>query len=269
MKNFWYTLVAALTLLSCQSRKPQESRLDYMKNIEQVAEETAMRYSYSTIQPGDQLMIVVSGKDLDVVKPFNQNWSSSQMLQNVQAGGNLSPTVAPVSGPTYLVDNDGNIDMPIIGRLNTTGKTIEKFKDEVRAEVSRYIINPTVTMRNINFKVTVLGEVARPGEYTVADGHTTLLRALGMAGDLTIYGKRDNVLVIRNEDGQLIRQRIDLTDASFISSPFYNLKQGDVIYVSPNETREIVARQNPNLPIWLSVASVSVGILGLIVALIK
>lgn len=269
-----YRLLAAMAVLlslwSCKTAKnPVPSELDYMKNIEQVAVETSAKTAYNTIQPGDQLMIVVSAKDLDVVKPFNQNWSSGEMIQNSQPGGNQTATVAPVTGPTYIVDSEGNIDFPVVGRLNTTGKTLEQFRDEVRGRVSRYIISPTVNMRLTNYKVTVLGEVNRPGQYVISDGQTTLLNALGLAGDLTLFGKRSDVLVVRNENGQITKQRIDLTDASFITSPYYNLKQGDVVYVSPNRSREIAAKQNPNTGLYISIASVALGVLGLLVTVLK
>lgn len=270
--RFLSFLFLAVSFSSCsvfQKKPDAESELNYLKNIEQIAEETSVRTAHNTIQQGDQLVITVMAKDLDVVKPFNQNYSSGETLANAQPGGNTAGTVSPVSGPTYSVDSEGMIDFPVLGKLSTTGKSIDEFKNELRGRLTRYINNPAVSMKLANYKVTVLGEVNRPGEYTIADGKATLLSALGLAGDLTMYGKRDDVLIVRNVDGVISKERINLGDASFITSPYYHLKQGDVVYVSPNRSREIAARQNPNTGLYISIASVTLGLLGLLVTVFK
>lgn len=269
-KNLFFYIFLMSTLTSCgvfqRGNDEASNDLNYMKNIEEVAVDASLKSSHNTIQPADQLVILVSGRDLDVVKPFNQNYSSGEMIQSSQAGGNTpGQGSAAIAGPTYIVDSNGNIDFPIIGRLDTTGKTVEEFKAELRGRLTRYIISPVVSMRLANHKITVLGEVNRPGEYTVADGKATLLSALGMAGDLTMYGKRDDVLVVRNVDGQISKERINLADAGFINSPYYNLKQGDVIYVSANKTKEKTSKLDPNMPIYISVASIVVTILALVI----
>lgn len=268
-----YALVFLMTSCSVFQKKPRtdaDNELNYMKNIEQIAEEASVKSVHNTIQQGDHLVITVMAKDLDVVKPFNQNYSSGEMIQSSQAGGNTpSQGATSISGPTYIVDSNGDIDFPHIGRLNTTGKTIDDFKSELRGKLTRYIINPTVSVRLANYKVTVLGEVARPGEYTIADGKATLLSALGLAGDLTMYGKRDNVLIVRNVDGIISKERINIGDASFISSPYYNLKQGDVIYVSANQTKEKTSKLDPNTGTYISIASVALGLAGIFITLFK
>ena len=221
--------------------------------------------SLSTIQPGDQLVIVVSAKDQDVVKPFNQNFSSGQLVEEALAGGNMRPQSTPVTGPTYVVDTQGNIDFPIIGTLNTGGKSLEEFRRVLKLSITRYIKDPVVSIRNTNYKVTVLGEVNKPGQYVITDGNATLLNALGLAGDLTMYGKRNDVLVVRNIDGVTTKERINLSNADFINSPYSNLKQGDVIYVSPNKTKEKTARLDPNAGLYISIASIAITIIALII----
>ncbi len=270
MKNLIITICVTLLLSSCsvlQKDRDKESELNYMQNIERLAEETSVRSAVSTIQPGDELIIVVMAKDLDVVKPFNQNWSSGETLVNAQPGGNTSSTIVSEGGPKYIVDVDGRIDFPIIGVFDTSGSTLIDLKNELQNRISRYIIEPTVYVKLANYKVTVLGEVNRPGEYTVPDGKATLLSALGMAGDLTMYGKRDDVLLVRNVDGIITKTRIDLTDASFIDSPFYQMKQGDVVYVSANETKEKTAKLDPNTGTYISIASVALGLAGIFITL--
>lgn len=236
-----------------------------MRNIDSIATNAALNSTVSTIQPGDQLVIVVSAKDLDVVKPFNQNFSSGQLVDDAVAGNNLRLTPTAIAGPTYIVDANGVIDFPILGKLETSGKTIEVFKENLLQSLREYLKDPIVSVRNSNFKITVLGEVARPGPYTVTDGHATILNALGFAGDLTTYGKRDDVLLVRTVNGNITKHRINLNDAEFINSPYYHLKQGDVIYVSANDTKEKISKLNPNNGLYISIASIVITIIALIV----
>ena len=264
MKKSIFVLLINLVFIllnSCTSKK----KLDYLQNIESVALEASMKNAKSTIQPNDQLVIMVTAKDMDVVKPFNQNFSSGQILQYSLPSNNApAQSQTSASGPTYMVDSQGNIEFPVIGKINTENKTTEELRDILKKEISKYVVNPQVSVRNTNYKITVLGEVNRPGTYNIPDARTTLLEVLGFAGDLTIYGNRTDVLVVRNIDGVMSKERIDLTKADFINSPYFYLKQNDVIIVSPNETKQKTSRLDPNTGIYISVASIVVTILALI-----
>lgn len=253
-----------LALMACKT-KDSTSELNYMQNIEEIATQEAIKNTVSTLQSGDQLVIVVTAKDMDVVKPFNQNYSSGEISHTSLPSSNM-PTQGQtnISGPLYTIDSNYEIDFPVLGKLNTSGKTLVEFKNDLRERLNHYIKNPSVNMRVTNYKVTVLGEVAKPGQYMIPDGQTTLLNALGLAGDLTMYGKRDDILIVRNENGHIIKDRINILKADFIQSPYYNLKQGDVIYVSPNQTKEKTAKLDPNMPIYISVAGIVVTILALV-----
>ena len=264
MKNKSFIIIFSFVLFflsSCSSKK----KLDYLQNIESVALEASIKNAKSTIQPNDQLVILVTAKDMDVVKPFNQNFSSGQILQ-YSIPSNNAPTQSQtsISGPTYVVDSNGNIEFPVIGKINTENKTTEELRDILKKEISKYVVNPQVSVKNTNYKITVLGEVNRPGTYNIPEAQTTLLEVMGLAGDLTIYGNRNDVLVIRNVDGVITKQRLDLTKADFINSPYFYLKQNDVIIVSPNETKQKTSRLDPNTGIYISVASIVVTILALI-----
>jgi polysaccharide export outer membrane protein len=248
-------------LSSCTSKK----KLDYLQNIESVALEASTKNAISTIQPNDQLVIMVTAKDMDVVKPFNQNFSSGQILQySLPSGNALSQNQTSTSGPTYMVDSQGNIEFPVIGKINTENKSTEELRDILKKEISKYVLNPQVSVKNTNYKITVLGEVNKPGTYNIPEAQTTVLEVLGLAGDLTIYGNREDILVLRNIDGTMTKERIDLTKADFINSPYFYLKQNDVIIVSPNETKQKTSRLDPNAGIYISVASIVVTILALI-----
>ncbi|AYM99971.1 polysaccharide export protein [Chryseobacterium sp. 3008163] len=270
MKSKILIILSTIIIVSCRTNPTAKNDLNYMQNIEQVAIENSMKNSSSTIQPGDQLVILITAKDMDVVKPFNQNYSSSEMIQtNAMAGGNTpNQGVSSIQGPTYIVDTNGTINFPILGILDTNGKTLVDLKEELREKMLKYVINPTISIRLANFKVTVLGEVNRQGDYTVANGQATIWNALGMAGDLTMYGKRNDVLVVRTENGVVSHGKVNLQDASLINSPYYNLKQGDAIIVSANNSKDIQAKQNPNTGLYLTAASIAITAAAVVVTLI-
>jgi polysaccharide export outer membrane protein len=271
MKSKILAVLAIFWLVSCKTNQNTKNDLNYMQNIEKVAIESSAKNSISTIQTGDQLVILITAKDMDVVKPFNQNYSSSEMIQtNSLAGGNTpNQGLTTLAGPTYIVDGEGSIDFPILGKINTTDKSLVEFKNELRDKLTQYVINPTINVRIANFKVTVLGEVNRQGDYTIANGQATILNALGLAGDLTMYGKRDDVLVIRTENGVVTHGKINLQDANLINSPYYNLKQGDAIIVSSSKTRDLASKQNPNTALYLTAASIFVTAVAVVVGLFK
>jgi len=263
-KNCIWGGALSVLLFSCGTRQ----EINYMKDIENLVLDNSVKNSRSTLQPGDQLLITVSAKDMDVVKPFNQTYSSGTTItQYSTPSSNNLPQQVPVSGPTYNIDTDGNIVFPQIGKVNTKNENIETFRLKLTELIKEYVKDPVVDVKLINFRVSVLGEVARPGTYLVPDGNATLLSALGLAGDLTSFGIRTNVLVVRNVDGQFTKERIDLTSAQFINSPYYYLKQNDIIYVQPNSNREKAARVDPNTGLYISIASViaslAIGILAL------
>lgn len=253
LRKYFVYGVLGLSVFSCTPRQ----EINYMKDIESIALDNSVKNSRSTLQPGDQLVINVSAKDMDVVKPFNQNYSSSTTItQYSMPSSNNLPQQLPVSGPMYMVDTDWNIIFPQIGKISAREETVETFRTKLVDLISKYVKDPVVDVKLVNFKISVLGEVARPGQYIIPDGNTTLFGALGMAGDLTPFGLRKNVLIVRNVDGQFTQQRVDLTSAEFINSPYYYLKQNDMIYVQPNAVREKAARIDPNTGLYISVASV-------------
>ncbi|MDQ1099045.1 polysaccharide export outer membrane protein [Chryseobacterium sp. SORGH_AS 1048] len=265
-KNFICGCALSILLFSCGARQ----EINYMKDIENVALDNSIKNSRTTLQPGDQLIITVSAKDMDVVKPFNQVYSSaSTITQYSQPSSNNLPQQIPVSGPTYSVDTDYNITFPQIGKISVKDENIETLKTKLTSLLREYIKDPIVDAKLINFRVSVLGEVARPGTYVLPDGNATLLSALGLAGDLTTYGVRTNVLVVRNVDGVFTKERINLTSAQFINSPYYYLKQNDIIYVQPNANREKAARVDPNTGLYISVASVIASLVIGVLALTK
>ncbi|QCX53666.1 polysaccharide biosynthesis/export family protein [Elizabethkingia sp. JS20170427COW] len=261
-KLFFLLLTFAL-LSSCKTKND----ITYMQNIDEKAVEIFNKNASTLLQSGDRLVIEVSGADQDVVSPFNQNYSSSDVIRynNSITNSTISTQKSTVSGPTYIVNSQGDIDFPIIGKVSVKGETIEQVQEKLIKRVLKYVKNPTINIKLANFKVSVLGEVSKPGQYIIPDGEATLLNALAMAGDATIYGLRTNVLIIRNNDGQIEKQRVDITNADFINSPYYHLKQNDVIYISPNKTRQASSIFGQQTSVFISITSILVTIIALIV----
>jgi polysaccharide biosynthesis/export protein len=199
------------------------------------------------IQPNDLLSITISSLNPAASEVFNV---SSNAGMRGMANATAQSTVAPVIG--YLVDQDGNVQLPLLGKTKAAGMTKKDFQEGIRAQLiqRKLLIEPIVDIRYLNYKISVLGEVARPSVLTVPNEKITLLEALGLAGDLTIYASRNNVLLIREEEGIKKLVRIDLTTKELFTSPYYYLKSNDIIYVEPNNAK---IQSASNVRQWLPV----------------
>lgn len=205
------------------------------------------------LQPGDILAISVTADDVRATEPFNQ-------VSSYQGGTGTMQATNPFI-PTYSIDGKGEIDFPKIGKIKLAGKTRTEAMDLLRKEIGRYIVDPGISMVVRNFRVTVLGEVVRPGTFTIENDRLTILEALGMAGDMTIYGERGNVLVIREQAGKKEEFRLDLTKRETMNSPAYYLTQNDVVYVEPNGARIQNSKYTANTSIFVSVVGLIVTVL--------
>ena len=186
----------------------------------------------------------------------------------------LSITVNTTTQPTlqqYLVNNSGEIDFPVIGTLRVGGLTKNEAESLIRERLRPYLKEaPIVTVRMANYKISVLGEVARPGSFTIGNEKVNVLEALAMAGDMTIYGVRDNVKLIReDESGKREIINLDLNNAGIVTSPYYYLKQNDILYVTPNETKAKNSDIGNSTTLWVSSISILVSIAGLLVNILK
>ena len=179
------------------------------------------------IQNDDMLSITILSSESELATPFNID----QMQNNgVSSNSNTLRT-------TYLVDNNGEIDFPVLGKIKVAGYTKSFLKQYLNERLAIYLKDPIINIRIINFKVSVLGEVNRPGIFQITSDRVTLLEVLANAGDLTLYGKRDNILIIRDYLGTKTYNRVDITKADFVNSPFYYLDQNDVVYVEPRKAK--------------------------------
>ncbi len=210
-----------------------------------------------TAQPGDKISIVVNSKNPELADMFNLPIMTHRIGQPINSSYNYNQQVS-----SYTVDSNGNIDFPILGELYVEGLKREKIASYIKNELIRknQVKDAVVIVEFLNMGVSVMGEVNRPGRFGIDRDHLTLLDALSMAGDLTIYGKRENVLVIRQEDGGETFYRVNLCDArSLHTSPVYYLKQNDMVYVEPNGVRARHSTVNGNnvrsTSFWMSLAS--------------
>ncbi len=210
-----------------------------------------------TAQPGDKISIVVNSKNPELADMFNLPIMTHRIGQPINSSYNYNQQVS-----SYTVDSNGNIDFPILGELHVEGLKREKIASYIKNELIRknQVKDAVVIVEFLNMGVSVMGEVNRPGRFGIDRDHLTLLDALSMAGDLTIYGKRENVLVIRQEDGGETFYRVNLCDArSLHTSPVYYLKQNDMVYVEPNGVRARHSTVNGNnvrsTSFWMSLAS--------------
>jgi len=236
-KIFVLLVLINSTICSCSGYK----NITYFKNIDT----TATIYNKGTIIPVSEYTEIRLLPD-DILKVSITTLDpEANGAANITASGNIINSASPVTGlqsagakapDGYLINKDGNIELPLLGQINVGGLTTAEARDKIFQKASVYYKDPTINVRLANFRVTVLGEVAKPGTYNVDGERISVLDALGLSGDLTIYGKRENVMLIR-QDGEQNKQvvRMNLNDTKMLSTPFFYMKQGDVLYVEPGK----------------------------------
>ena len=218
----------------------------------------SIRQSYTPpIQPNDLLSIVIGSLSPESDAIFNVPSQYTTVTTNYAASGSGSRQ----QSLGYLVDSDGYIEMPLVGRIRVRDMKTQVAADTIRARLLTYLREPTVTIRSLNFKVSVLGEVVRPAVYVISDEKITLPELLSLAGDLTIYGRRDNITIIREENGLREYAKVDLTSRNIFDSPYYYLHKNDVIYIEPIKARMTATDRNVQLiPVITGIVS-ALGIL--------
>jgi len=216
------------------------------------------------IHKDDLLSIMVNSKATEAAMPYNLPMS------NYYVGGD---TYGQQRLLGYLVDMDGFIDFPILGKIHVDGLTRNELRDLLKTQLIEggHLIDPIITINILNFKISVQGEVNRPGSFQISGERITLLEALSMAGDLTIYGRRDAVAVIRETKGERFILFHNLSSTEIFNSPCYYLQQNDIVYVEPNKRRiqQSTINQNNNVTVWLSTVSVFFTAITFIVSIVK
>ena len=268
MKKILGFLSATALLLGLSACNPETyKKINYLQDV---TDNTSMNMKVNQgiiIQPQDQLSIIVTSRDPRMATAFNLSVST------FYTGSELSASGASQRITGYVVSNDGDINFPSLGNLHVAGLNRWELQDLIKDRLadSGLLKDAVVTVEFLNFKISVLGEVASPGTYSVTGDKITILQALALARDLTIYGQRDNVQVIREQNGQRQIYVMDLTNSSIFDSPAYYLQQNDVVYVTPSKVRAGQGEINENYfksgSFWISLASISMTTVNFIIAL--
>lgn len=253
--NFFKRPILFLLLLfiisSCVSRK----EMVYFQDIEQLRKSENRRTGNNLeIRPDDLLTIRVSAPEQEAAIPFN-------LTKTIQSSNAIRGDAEP---ETYMVSNQGTIEFPVLGTIEVKGLTTFEVADKIQKMITDYVRNPIVNVRILNFQISVLGEVAKPGTFDIEDDQISLSKALSLAGDLTIFGKRENILVMGETEGEKTYAYLDLTKANVVNSPYYYLRQDDVIYVEPRVTRRQSAGFTGLASTYLSIVSVLASLIILI-----
>lgn len=239
MKYILYLLLLTLLLGSCATKK----EIIYFQDVENLNASKSKQYFEPVIEPNDILYISVSSANEEILAPFKRFTGTQQTATDEQLQG-------------YLVGADGAIQYPRLGAISVVGKTRQEVITQLTTELKEYVTDIVVDVRIINFKITVLGEVENPGVYTIRDERVTLPQAIGLAGDFTADGKRENVIIIREENGVQNVTRVDFTKTDLFNSPVYFLKQNDVIYVEPSLRGVKKSGFIPDIPALLTLVTV-------------
>ena len=255
-------MTIVLLLDACSSAK----QVAYFQNIDSTSLTASKGLYDARIMPKDLLTITVVTSDPSTSKPFNLS------IQNtLGTDGRLGSTTGSLL--QYLVNNDGDIDFPVVGTVHVAGLTKDQCEDLIKSKVKPYLAeseNPVVTVSMSSYRVTVAGEVTSPKVVPVSTEKMSVLEALAQAGDLTIYGRRDNVLLIReNADGQKEAHRLNLNDANIINSPYYYVQQNDNIYVEPNSVKAKNSAIGQSTTLWFSFVSILTSVAALVVNIVR
>jgi len=238
--NLLFLLLCCISLTSCNAWRD----VVYFQDLDDVVLRNQLTESSIKIKPGDQLTIMVFGADKYLVMPYNQTLAS--VSETGMGGGGTRDSQLP-----YEVDENGCILFPVLGRIKVAGLTTEELKAKLHDILDRQIKDMTLFVAVENFRISVLGEVARPGKFDIKDNSCTFLEALALAGDLKLSGNRRKVALIRMEEGQVHHFYYDLTNSDLLDSEHFYLQQNDVIYVPPISSKSEEGRSNNNARAWL------------------
>lgn len=266
--------VATMFLSSCT----MQQKVPYFVDAETIPVEVltkAQEVADPVFKVGDLLNIQISGANMAAVAPFNKGTflDPDGKIQNIERHLTYYGGTLDMSTEYYLINSDGDIDFPIIGKVKASGLTKNQVAQEiVKAIYPKFVTEePVVDIRLMNFRVTVLGAVKVPGQYTAKNERMTFLEALSMAGDLDIRGDRENILLYRtNSDGTREVKKLDIHDKSFLLSPYYTLQQNDIIYVAPNKSMQNSAWQiNPAVQATISIVGGMSSLASLVVGIVN
>ena len=262
MKHLGIFILGALLLASCATNK----RAAYIQQV-QTDIPTAIEQDYQIrIKPLDRLTVTINSKDPELAVPFNaaSSYNSLNGLSSYSSSSNGNLQI-------LTVDKEGKIQLPIIGEIDCDGLTRNELAKKIENTIREngMVHDPIVIIQFADVKFSVLGEVARPGQFSITKDRISLFDALAMAGDLTIYGQRENVALIREENGMRTVHYFDLKNPDILTSPYFYLQQDDVVYVTPNKYKAQAGEINQNRSFYISLVSVAVSVATLLVTITR
>lgn len=245
-------LLSMVYLTSCVSKKD----IIYFQNDD--IDQAKVSNSYKTIiKPDDLLQITITALDTEAVRPFN--------LSAVTYSTSSNSAIGVAQQQNYLVDNKGEIDFPVIGKLKIGGLSRDEVIELLEKKLDPdYIKNPNINVRIANYKISIFGDVKKPGSYTIPNERITILEAIALAGDLNISGQRNTIMVLREEKGKKVEYNVDLLSNKVFTSPVYYLQQNDVVYVEPNYARIQSASSNSSTSLFISITGLLITIVSLL-----
>lgn len=251
-----------ILLASCAAQK----RVWYLQDAQPFTPEQIAENGQIRIKPLDRLTVVVNSKDPELAVPFNSSTSYNSL-----SGSQLNSATGTQALQIRTVDEDGMLEMPVIGKIQCKGMTRHELAQAIADKIvsEGYINDPSVNVQFDDMKISIIGEVARPGQYTITRDKISILDALAMAGDLTVYGIRDQIAVQRETDGIRTIEYLDLTSKDIFNSPAYYIQQNDVIYVKPNKYKAQAGEISQNRSFYLSLVGTAISVATLIVTLTK
>ena len=218
--------------------------MNYLADSVTTASQTVQANSKILLQPGDRIGIIVTALNPAAAQAFNIGGGSASGSSLVAGTSDISGTASNPQMPGYLINEEGTIQFPQLGKLPVKGMTTQNVEDTIQKALLQFLKEPIVHVDIINFKVNVIGEVNRPGTISVPDGKITILEAISRSGDLTINGMRDNILIVREKEGKREFGKVNLASNSIFSSPYFYLQQGDVVYVNMNKNKLLLSDAN-------------------------
>lgn len=255
-------LVAMLLLGACNAQR----NVLYLQDLENGSEVVLPDNYIIRLKPFDQITMVVNSRNPELARPFNSSTS-----YNALTGTNVTSAIGEDSLQVLTIDEHGYVTLPIIGKIKCEGMTRHELAIEVERRIIEggYLADPQVNIRFANLTISVIGEVNKPGRYSINMDQMTILEALALAGDMTIYGNRSEVAVVRERDGKSIITKLDLRSSDIFSSPCYYLEQNDVIIVSPNKYKAATSEINQNRSFWISLTSTTISLATLILMIVR
>lgn len=261
LKTYTLALACAALLASCSSSKTQ---LPYFTDLTEIEGTLPIQDYNPEIKPDDELFITITSPSVpQSTEEYNMPLNTPATRESIQ-----SKMVQTPSQQTYVVDSKGDIYLPTLGEMHVAGLTTEQVRDEIAAQVRKSVSDAMVRVELVNFQVVVAGEVATPRTIPVTRNRFSVLDAISQAGDLTPYGERSNVLIIREENGKRVYKRLNLNSSDVLTSPYFYLQQNDYVYVEPNDIRKANSKYNQNNAYKLTVISTIVSAASVVASLV-